>query len=172
MALGGSCIVGMLVLLLRAALFDRSDTAFTGNGDRLPYLLHAHGEKAGVFLGACVFVLVVTGILTLSRVFSRWPEFADLPNGHYWLAPERRSRTVSEVRGWLYLFGAVVHLWIIAVTFILDGRYRPGGVYNGPGDMSMEPFPILAGCALFMVPALLLMALYVRRYSRIEETRR
>ena len=163
-----SALVGLVVLLVRAYLFDNFDTAFT-NGDQLPRMLGARVPEAELCVGASVFVVVLMVFYGLARILRRWPELADIPNKHYWLAPERRSRTVSELRGWLYLFGLIVNLWIIGVTFVLDGRYRPWGAYNGLGDPSVEPFTVIAGCLLFTAPSLLLMALYIRRFSDIVE---
>jgi serine/threonine-protein kinase len=96
------------------------------------------------FVRSTTTLLAVFGVLFVSAGWlERMPDrLINLPNKHYWLAPERRSATMATVRDWLRWF-LVLLLTFLAVTITAVLRAN----LSGAPRLYVDP--------MFAVPALL-----------------
>jgi uncharacterized membrane protein len=107
----------------------------------LPERIAQHFDAAGVpngwtsrdgFVGIEAFVLAVLAVafIVLPLVLGKLPaRFVNLPHRDYWLAPERRDRSMRDLSDALLWFGCaalVMHIGVSAlvIRYNLDGPQR------------------------------------------------
>ena len=71
-----------------------------------------------IMVGAATVLplLLVTSITWLPRVF---PGAVNIPNRDYWLAPERRERSLSALADFGWAFGCLLTLFIVGVHWVV-----------------------------------------------------
>jgi len=78
---------------------------------------HNHADFIKVVI---VCIAIPAAILLSGELLNRLPNIK-IPNGRYWLAPERRDDTVGFVRGWLRWL-AVLILGLVALVIDMELR--------------------------------------------------
>ncbi len=78
-----------------------------------------------VLIGVSVLAAVVGfGVPRLITLLP--PEFINLPNKSYWLAPERRAETMDFLNGYFAWFGcALFAVILITINFALQANFHP-----------------------------------------------
>jgi uncharacterized membrane protein len=99
-----------------------------------------------VFVGVSVLAAVVG--FGIPRIITALPpELINLPNKQYWLAPERRSKTMDFLNGYFAWFGCALFLiMILTFDYALQFNLHPE---NPPDPARM--WYILAGFLTFML---------------------
>lgn len=138
---------------------------------RLPAMVASHFDAAGApnsfapkgaFLELYVFVLLMLAVISLvvpRLMLVLPPEYVNLPNRDYWLAPQRRESTVTFFCDRFTIFGAGT-LALIVAFFQMAIK----------ANLVQQPFPsTLAFVALgaYFVFAFVWLATILLRFSRV-----
>lgn len=140
----------------------------------LPLRVATHvgaGGHADGFMPREVYVAITIGMVVLlplmvalsARLASRLPsQRVNLPNRHYWLAPERKAATVRDLSARLQVFaaGLVVFLCYVHVLVIEANRAAAG---------QLAPSALYAGLAAFVLGTALWIAEFYARFSRVPD---
>ncbi len=152
------------VLAIGAAIYFSSYYA------QLPDVMASHFNARGLPNGwqtKSAFFSVLIGISVLAAVIGFGiprlitllpPEYINLPNKRYWLAPERRAETMGFLSGYFAWFGCALFAVILfTINFAIQANLHPGRL---PDASPM--WYILAG---FMVFAILGTARLFKRFG-------
>ena len=118
--------------------------------------------REGFFL---LMVLVISSSALISffaprQIASRPNNRINLPNRDYWLAPERRERTMNFIAAMMGWFGCGVLFVLIAGTYLaMRANLAPGG--EGFNSQSM-----LVVLGIFLVSLLVWMICFIRHFQR------
>ncbi|MDR3403846.1 MAG: protein kinase [Chthoniobacter sp.] len=116
-------------------------------------------NRSNYIAWACVFPLLVLGLLWLTSQCARWcPILVNIPRRDYWLAPERRAETAALLFRWL--------LWLACGLIVFDGalhelilqanRLHPPRLPEGPPLLVIMAF--LLGLMIWLVNFMMRMA--------------
>jgi serine/threonine-protein kinase len=124
---------------------------------QLPDVMASHFNARGVANGwqtKSAFLSVLIGVSVLAAVIGFGipllisllpPEFINLPNKRYWLAPERHAETMDFLNGYFAWFGCALFAVILfTINFALQANLHP--------DRRPDPMPmwfVLAGFLAF-----------------------
>ena len=101
--------VGAFILATSAELPERVASHFVRGGQANGWMPR-DAYLVFILIVAIGVPLVVVALLAwLPRVF---PRVVSLPNGAYWLEPERRDATLRSIGGFAWAFGCVLTLFI------------------------------------------------------------
>lgn len=141
------------VLAICAALY------FSSYYPQLPDVMASHFNGRGVPNGwqtKSAFFSVLIGVSALAAVIGFGiprlitllpPEYINLPNKRYWLAPERRAETMDFLSGYFAWFGcALFAVILITINFAIQANLHPGRL---PDATSM--WYVLAGFLAFAI---------------------
>lgn len=115
--------VFLLVALLVGALVHLA-AYYPSLPDRVPSHFDAHGVADG-WMSKDAFVLTMTAVYALTGGFfvilaqalpSIPTSMINVPNREYWLAPERRAKSLGELARRLTRFGAVTVVLVLALV--------------------------------------------------------
>jgi uncharacterized membrane protein len=145
--------------LLFAVLAAGAAVYFSTYYPQLPDVVASHFNAQGVpngwqtkpaFFGGFVGVSVLAVLVGfgIPRIISAMPpQLINLPNKHYWLAPEHRAETMELLNTYFAWFGCAVFLiMILTFDYAIQSNLHPD---NRP-DVSRMWY-ILAGFLLFVV---------------------
>jgi uncharacterized membrane protein len=120
------------VLAIGAAIYFSSCYA------QLPDVMASHFDARGVPNGwqtKSAFFSVLIGVSVLAAVVGFGiprlitllpPEYINLPNKRYWLAPERRAETMDFLNGYFAWFGcALFAVILLTINFALQANLHP-----------------------------------------------
>jgi uncharacterized membrane protein len=120
------------VLAIGAAIYFSSCYA------QLPDVMASHFDARGVPNGwqtKSAFFSVLIGVSVLAAVVGFGiprlitllpPEYINLPNKRYWLAPERRAETMDFLNGYFAWFGCALFAVILfTINFALQANLHP-----------------------------------------------
>jgi serine/threonine-protein kinase len=82
-------------------------------------------------------LFLVTLITRLPRVF---PSAVNIPNRDYWLAPERRERSLATLADFGWAFGCLLTLFIVGVHWVVVSAHT-----SAPTQLPDRPFQALIG---------------------------
>ncbi len=95
---------------------------------QLPYKVAIHFNIDGIpdnFTGKLTSAFIqigVVGFMIVVVIVSDWllkkgsDDFINIPNRRYWLAPERRERTVKLLSSFVYWLGVITNLFLIFIS--------------------------------------------------------
>jgi uncharacterized membrane protein len=142
----------------------------------LPARVASHFDAAGrangwqtreEFYAAAVLVALVLSIIfrVIPFLLHRLPvQFINLPNKDFWLASERKERTIADLDARMTVFGsATLGLLMIVMHFALEANLRPGGSLS-----AVWMIGALVGYATF---SLVWMILMIQKYRRPPQLR-
>jgi serine/threonine-protein kinase len=121
-------IVLLIVSLLQALLY------YTALPERLASHFDGSGRPNGWSSKAVFFAIVFSmiGLVALSFLYLPAVQFRisfnfwSLPHKDYWLAPERREKTLRRIQDQMLWFGvATLVLLIITTQFVIDANLKP-----------------------------------------------
>jgi uncharacterized membrane protein len=124
--------------LLFAVLAVGAAFHFSSLYAQLPDVMASHFNARGVPNGwqtKSAFFSVLAGVSVLAAVVvfgipilitALPPEFINLPNKRYWLAPERRAETMGFLNGYFAWFGcALFTVILITINFAIQANLHP-----------------------------------------------
>ena len=100
---------------------------FSGSPEHVAIHFNATGQPDGwasreMNLALWVIVhLFLTGMFyTMPMALDKTPDcYISLPNRDYWLAPERRSMTITLFAHYMYVFGSAMNMFFIAIGYLV-----------------------------------------------------
>jgi uncharacterized membrane protein len=105
---------------------------------QLPYKVAIHFNLDGIpdnFTGKLTSALIQIGIVAFMIgvvMVSDWflkkgsDDFINIPNRRYWLAPERRDRTIRLLSSFVYWLGIITNIFLIFISqHIIDVNLNP-----------------------------------------------
>ena len=144
----------------------------TWMGAGLPDIVASHFAPGGMANGRMpravylpLILLLTVGLPAIS-VVAGWSAVGrpgariNLPHGDYWLAPERRSRTIDDIRVAMLRFSLALLLLLCYAHWLVVRANR-----NVPARLDEAAF--LAGLAVFLVAALAGTWRFINRFRRI-----
>ena len=87
-----------------------------------------------------VMTVIFWGIAALIRVVP--VSMVNIPHREYWLAPERKERTVASIGAWGHWFGAGVNLFLGWVAYLAAQA-------NLASPPRLDPTPMISGLVVF-----------------------
>jgi len=117
--------------------------------------------REGFFL---LMVLVISSSALISffaprQIASRPNNRINLPNRDYWLAPERRERTMNFIAAMMGWFGCGVLFVLIAGTYLaMRANLAPGGGFNSQAMLEV--------LGIFLVVLIVWMICFIRHFQR------
>jgi len=138
---------------------------------QLPEVVASHFNARGVPNGwqtKSAFFTVLIGVSVLAAVLGFAiprlimllpPEYINLPNKGYWLAPERRAETMDFLNGYFAWFGcALFAVILITINFALQANLHP--------DRRPDASPMLFVLAGFLAVAIRGTVRMFKRFAR------
>ena len=141
------------------------------SGLALPDLVAAHfvaGGSANGFMPRTTYILIMSCVviaLPVVMVFLTWGSLErpgariNLPNRDYWLAPERRSRTIAWIRAGVLQFSGMLIAFLCYAHWLVVRANR-----THPAHLDETWF--LVGLLAFLAAGLLWAMGFVRRFRR------
>jgi hypothetical protein len=127
------------ILLTTASLPDRVASHFGAEGLANGYMTREGYRWFMLFFTVGFPALMVLGIGGLPRLI---PQYTNLPNRDYWLAPERRAQAFDFLTIHALWFGCLLLLFICSVHWLVvqANTQHPPQLANGPFLMSLGLF--------------------------------
>ena len=132
---------------------------FSAYYSQLPEVVASHFDAHGMPNGwqtKSAFFSVLIGVSVLAAVIGFGiprliallpPEYINLPNKRYWLAPERRGETMDFLNGYFAWFGcALFAVILLTINFAIQANLHPGRL---PDATSM--WYVLSGFMAFAI---------------------
>ena len=136
------------VVSTTAALPERVASHFGTGGHADGYMTRDGYRWFMLFFTAGFPPLIVLAIAGLPRLI---PQYTNIPNREYWLAPERRAQAFDFLTTHALWFGILLVLFMCAVHWLVvqANAQHPPRLANGPFLMSLGLF--LAALAVWIV---------------------
>ena len=151
-------LLGVLAYLVTtsASLPERVASHFGANGMANGYMTRDGYRTFIVSFALGVPLLVVAVVALFPRAF---PGAINIPDRDYWMAPERREKTLGYLTGWACSLGSILALFIAAI----HSAVRVANEYDPPRLPSALLFILLAAFGVAMVVWIAALATHFRR---------
>jgi hypothetical protein len=148
-----------------------SVTGIALTADRLPARVASHfgaGGAANGFMARDVYLAFTIGLavlppvlvgLTIALSLKYFPQFLNLPNRDYWLAPERRGATAAYLAVHTAWLAALLSVFVLGIHLLVLRANR-----SVPPQLETGPF--LAVLAAFGIGMVLWIGALARRFRR------
>ncbi len=157
LAFGALLFAGAIfVLSTTASLPERVASHFGAGGYANGYMTHDGYRWFMLFFTVGFPTLLVLGIAGLPRLI---PQYTNLPNREYWLAPERRAQAFDFLTTHALWFGCLIEVFICSIHW----HVMQANAHHPP-QLANEPF--LTSLGLFLT-ALVVWIISLMRQFRI-----
>ena len=127
------------VLSTTTSLPDRVTSHFGAEGHANGYMTREGYRWFMLFFTVGFPLLIVLAIVGLPRLM---PQYTNIPNREYWLAPERRAQAFDFLTTHALWFGCLIEIFICSIHWhvIQANMQHPPQLANGPFFLALGAF--------------------------------